>query len=118
MIHVLVASTLPLLWFFTQWARRGRRTSVRSLTMLAAGCVLSGTWAVTPDLPRLFGKMELYVELHHRSYCNVWWFHCAIDAHDAMDSSMIFPAVFVLVAIAVVAIAWRELATLEAEHKR
>ena len=131
MIHVLLASTLPLAVFFAAWWRRGRRTSVRALIVaaLAAGCtvvlkpsevaplplacLVSGAWAVTPDLPRLWGDLEWYVDLHHRSYCNVWWGHCAIDARDDIDSSMAFPVLFVLVTIAVFAVGWRELARRE-----
>lgn len=117
MIHVLVASALPLAIFFISWWRRGRRTSARSLVLLAFGCMLSSAWAVVPDMPRLWGNLEYYVELHHRSYCNAWWLHCAIDAHDDIDSSMLFPALFVLTAAAVFAVAWRELRKLEGEWR-
>ncbi|MEZ4359971.1 MAG: hypothetical protein R3B48_07320 [Kofleriaceae bacterium] len=115
MIHALLASTLPLLWFFASWLRRGRRTSARALVALALGCLASSLWAVVPDLPRLFGRTAYYFELHRRSYCDVWWLHCTIDAHDALDSSMVFPALFVVAAAAVFAVAWRELARREAE---
>lgn len=117
MIHVLLASALPLALFFQMWWRRGRRTGARQLVLLAVGCALSGAWAVVPDMPRLWGDLEYYVELHHRSYCNAWWLHCAIDAHDDIDSSMLFPALFVLAAAAVVAVGWRELRLLERERR-
>ena len=113
MIHVLLASTLPLAVFFAAWWRRGRRTSVRALIALPLACLVSGAWAVTPDLPRLWGDLEWYVDLHHRSYSNVWWGHCAIDARDDIDSSMAYPVLFVLVTIAVFAVGWRELARRE-----
>ena len=86
MIHALVASFLPLLVFFGAWLRRGRRTSARALVLLVAACGLSSAWAVVPDMPRLWGDLEYYVELHHRRYCNVWGGHCAIDARDDIDS--------------------------------
>jgi len=117
-IHVLIASSLPLAIFFAAWAARGRRTSPRALLLLALACAASGLWAVTPDVPRLFGYLTYYNELHHRSYCNVWWFHCAIDARDAIDSSMVFPVLFVLAAAAVFTVAWRELAVRERERAR
>lgn len=116
MIHVLLASALPLAIFFVSWWRRGRRTSARALVWLALGAMGSSAWAVVPDLPRLWGDLEYYVELHHRSYCNAWWLHCAIDARDDIDSSMLFPALFVLAAAAVLAVAWRELRLLERER--
>jgi hypothetical protein len=118
MIHVLLASALPLAIFFVSWWRRGRRTSARALVLLALGAMGSSAWAVVPDLPRLWGDLEYYVELHHRSYCNAWWLHCAIDARDDIDSSMLFPALFVLAAGAVLAVAWRELRLLEDERAR
>ena len=109
MIHVLLASALPLTIFFAAWLARGRRTSVRALVILPIACLISGAWAVTPDMPRVWGDLNLYVDLHHKAYCDVWWFHCTIDRHDAIDSSMLFPVLFVLAALAVLAVAWNEL---------
>lgn len=116
MIHVLLASALPLAIFFFSWWRNGRRTTARALVLLAFGCMASSAWAVVPDMPRLWGDLEWYVDLHHRSYCNAWWFHCAIDARDEIDSSMMFPSLFVLAAAAVLGVAWRELRLLERER--
>jgi drug/metabolite transporter (DMT)-like permease len=113
MIHVLLASALPLAVFFAWWWRRGRRVTPRGLVTLAIACLVSGAWAVAPDLPRLWGDRVTYVELHHRSYCDAWWFHCTIDRHEDIDSSMLFPVLFVLAAVAVLAVAWRELVHLE-----
>ncbi len=116
MIHALVASILPLALFFRAYARRGFRTSARALLLLVAGAGASSAWAVVPDMPRLWGNLEYYVELHHRRYCNVWWGHCFIDAHDEIDSSMWFPVLFVGLAATIVAVAWRELSLREAER--
>ncbi|MEZ4402390.1 MAG: hypothetical protein R3B06_20360 [Kofleriaceae bacterium] len=113
MIHVLLASTLPLAIYFARWLARGRRTTPRALVVLPLACLASGVWAVVPDLPRLWGDLPWYVELHHRSYCDVFWGHCAIDRHDAIDNSMVFPTLFVLVTVAVFWTGWRELARRE-----
>mgnify|MGYP000894221478 CR=1 FL=1 len=115
MIHVLLASSLPLAVFFAVWWTRGRRTSPRALVTLALACLVSSVWSIVPDTPRLWGDLVYYVELHHRSYCDVWWFHCAIDRRDAVDSSMLFPVLFVLAAASVLAVAWRELSQRERE---
>jgi hypothetical protein len=112
-IHVLVASSLPLAIFFALWWRRGKRTSPRALIILALSCLVSGAWAVFPDMPRAAGHLQLYMDLHHRSYCNIWWGHCLIDKHDDIDSSMLFPVLFVIAALSVLAVAWRELALRE-----
>jgi hypothetical protein len=117
-IHVLVASALPLAIFFAVWWLRGRRVTVRGLLLLALGCALSGVWAVIPDTPRLWGDLEYYVELHHRSYCDAWWFHCTIDRRDDIDSSMLFPVLFVLATVAVLAVAWLELRKRERAQER
>lgn len=117
MIHVLLASSLPLAVFFAVWWRSGRRTSPRALVTLALACLVSGVWSIVPDTPRLWGDLVYYVELHHRSYCDVWWFHCAIDRRDDVDSSMLFPVLFVLAAASVLAVAWRELARRERERE-
>ncbi|MBZ0236853.1 MAG: hypothetical protein K8M05_31280 [Deltaproteobacteria bacterium] len=113
MIHVLLASALPLAVFFAVWWRRGRRTTPRALVTLAVACLASGAWAVVPDMPRLWGDLVYYVELHHRPYCDVWWFHCAIDRREAIDSSMLFPVLFVVAAASVLGVAWHELARRE-----
>lgn len=113
MIHVLLASTLPLAIFFALWLRAGRRTTPRALIALPLACLVSGVWAVVPDLPRLWGDLPLYVDMHHKPYCNVFWGHCAIDRRDDIDNSMLFPVLFVLVTIAVFTIGWRELARRE-----
>jgi hypothetical protein len=118
MIHALVASAIPLLVFFAAWWQRGRRTSARALLLLVTGCLVSSAWAVVPDMPRLWGDLEYYVDLHHRGYCNVWWGHCAIDARDEIDSSMWFPVLFVIATAAVLIVTWRELALREAERAR
>ena len=117
MIHVLLASSLPLVVFFAVWWRSGRRTSPRALVTLSLACLVSGVWSIVPDTPRLWGDLVYYVELHHRSYCDVWWFHCAIDRRDDVDSSMLFPVIFVLAAASVLAVAWRELARRERERE-
>lgn len=109
MIHVLLASSLPLLVFALLWWRRGRRATFGALLGLPVACLVSGAWAVVPDMPRLWGDLQLYVDLHHKRYCDVFWGHCTIDRHEDIDSSMVFPALFVLVAVAVFAIGWREL---------
>lgn len=115
MIHVLLASSLPLTVFFAVWLFRGRRASLRSILILPFACLLSGAWAVIPDSPRLWGNKLYYTELHHRPYCDIWWFHCTIDRHDQIDSSMLFPVLFVVAAVAVLAIGWRELRRAERE---
>jgi hypothetical protein len=117
-IHVLIASMLPLAIFFALWWKRGRRTSPRALITLAIACLVSGAWAVVPDMPRLWGNLVLHVDMHHLSYCNVWWGHCAIDRRDAVDSSMLFPVIFVVAALSVLIVAWRELALRERERER
>lgn len=116
MIHALVASALPLAVFFVVWALRGRRVTVRGLLLLAVACAASSAWAVIPDMPRLWGDLPYYVALHHRSYCDVWWFHCAIDRRNDIDSSMLFPVLFVGAAVAVLAVAWLELRRREREE--
>lgn len=109
MIHVLLASSVPLLVFVALWLRRGRRATFASLILLPLACFVSGAWAVLPDTPRLWRNAVLYVDLHHVPYCDVWWWHCSIDARDDIDSSLVFPALFVLTAAIVFAIGWREI---------
>lgn len=118
MIHVILASSLPLVAFLLLWWRRGRRATSRSLVVLPLTCLVSGAWAVVPDMPRLWGDRDGNFALHHLRYCDVWWLHCTIDRRDDIDSSMAFPALFITLTIMVFAIGWREVRRAERGDRR
>ena len=75
--------------------------------------LLSGIWAVVPDLPRLFGDTARYMDWHRRPWTNVFWAHGWIDRHDAIDSWPYYPVIALAVAALVFGAAWRELHKLE-----
>jgi hypothetical protein len=107
--HVLIGAFLPFLICAVLYAARGFRAGGALLVLGPLAMLASGFVAIIPDLPRLWGNQVLYVEWHHRSWCNLAWGHCAIDRHDRIDSWPGFAVLFVLCGAVILAAAWREL---------
>jgi hypothetical protein len=108
----MLGAALPLLVCAVIYIARGRRASLRLLVLgpLVAG--LSGAWAVVPDLPRAFGDVDRYYQLHHASWCDVFWGHCWIDRGE-IDRPW-YPLAFIAVGVTILVVAWRELRRVEA----
>ena len=86
MIHVVVASALPLAICAVVYLARGGRAGLGLLVLGPLAMLVSGVVAVTPDLPRLWGDQVKYVDWHHASWCNLSWGHCLIDEHEDRKS--------------------------------
>ena len=117
MIHVVVASALPLAICAAIYVARGFRASGRLLLLGPLAMLVSGVVAVIPDLPRLWGDQVKYVDWHHRSWCNLSWGHCVIDKHDAIDSWPGWTLIAIAIGALVLGVAWRELRILEARWR-
>jgi hypothetical protein len=111
--HVVVGALLPLLVCVAIYVRAGGRAGPRLLVLGPLAMLISGGWAIVPDLPRLAGQMERYVAWHHTSYCDVFWGHCWIDRHPALEDWPYYPVVAMVLGALVFAAAWRELRKLE-----
>jgi hypothetical protein len=107
MNEVLIGASLPFAITFVLYVVRGFRASNRMLVWGPVAMGLSGAWAVVPDMPRLWGDLELYNELHHHPQCWVWYFHCQIDRVET--DSPIWSVGFVAVGVLLLVAAWREL---------
>jgi len=109
--HVMLGAALPFLVCAAIYLARGARASLGLLVLGPLAMGLSGAWAVVPDMPRALHHQDLYFRLHHYAHCNIWWFHCRIDAHEV--DYVWYPVVFVLVGALLLLVAWRELARTE-----
>ena len=83
------------------------RISLRGLVMLPVCMLLSVTWAIAPDIPRLLGMTLLYNRLTHDPRCDIFLWHYTIDRMES-DSSLFLP-VLVLLGACLLAAAWREI---------
>lgn len=86
--------------------RRGRAGIPLLITtpLLMSACAL---WAVIPDIPRLVGMTDLYLEWSRNPAMNVFFWHYSIDLME-VDSPWYAVGIVLLYAIVMLA-AWGEL---------
>ncbi len=111
MNQILLGATPPFLIAAVIYVARRRRASLCMLVAAPIAMLLSSVWAVVPDIPRLLGMSDLYVRLARDSRCNIFWWHYSID--NAETDSRWYAVGIVLMAAAMLYVAWRELALLE-----
>jgi len=107
MNHMLLGAAIPFLVGLIIYIHRGLRISLPALIILPLSMCLTMTWAVAPDLPRLFGLMGLYNRLNIDPRCNIFFWHYSIDKVET--SSPIYPLLFVSMWALLLLIAWQEL---------
>jgi hypothetical protein len=107
MDHCLLGGSFPLLIGIIVYLARGFRASFRMLVALPVAMALFMLWAVAPDLPRLFGNLELYRRLYNDPRCNIFLWHYYMDVHES--KSQLITVGFVLMFIFLLFMAWREL---------
>lgn len=112
MNHVLLGASLPLAVAVLLYVRAGWRASNRLLIAGPLAMGLFGAWAIVPDIPRALGLDGLYHRMRVEPLCDVFFFHYSIDKVES--DSPLYAVGFVVVAVAVLYAAWRELALREA----
>ena len=120
MDHLVVGATFFLIPLAAWYVWRGRRTTPLGLAVAPMLMAAGALWAVAPDIPRVLGRYALYARIHEDPrlgvFLNVFFFHHALDQTNAEDSPL-YLAVFFLMALALLAAAWRELAAREGERR-
>lgn len=113
MNQILIGMSVPFAVFAIAYFISGRRASPRVLIAVPL-CMMAGVlWAVAPDLPRLFGRGELYARLATDPRTDVCLWHYTID--QAEGNPPWVAACFVLILAAMLFAAWRELRLAEGQ---
>jgi hypothetical protein len=107
MNHVLLGAGIPFLLAACLYAIRRGRAGLPMLVLTPLAMAAGALWAVAPDLPRLVGLQGLYQRLAQDPRMNVCFWHYHLDRVET-DSS--WPAAgLLLMAVALIAAAWRQL---------
>lgn len=107
MNQVLLGVSVPFVIGLLFYIACGFRATIRMLVAVPVCMGLSALWAVAPDLPRLFGRQELYLRLSLDPRCDIFYWHYTIDMMEA-DSPWL-AAAFVAILVSMLFAAWREL---------
>lgn len=107
MNQLLLGASIPFLVGVLIYLCRGFRASFGMLVVMPFSMALGMIWAVAPDLPRLFGFYDLYMRLSLDPRCDIFFWHYSIDRIET--DSRWYAVGFVLLFIAIIGAAWREL---------
>ena len=113
MNQLLLGASIPFLVAMGVYAAQGFRAGMRWLILTPLGMALGMLYAVVPDLPRLFGMTELYLNLDRDPRMNIFLWHHTIDRLE--QPSPIYAVGLVLLLVLLLAAALRELYCTERE---
>ncbi|MBN1558559.1 MAG: hypothetical protein JW951_10495 [Lentisphaerae bacterium] len=113
MNQLLLGAAFPFAVGLILYVRRRARASLRLLTVVPAAMAAGALWAVAPDIPRLLGWSGLYLRLARSPWTDIFLFHYTIDRLES--DSPLFGLGLVLMAAALSAAAWREMALRETD---
>jgi hypothetical protein len=107
MNHLLLGASIPFLIATIVYIRRKFRASIIGLIVTPIFMSMTMTLAIAPDLPRLFGLMDLYNQLLRDPRCNIFFWHFSIDnvETESVWQSILLVLMWGLLLFA----AWREL---------
>jgi hypothetical protein len=112
--HLLVGAALPFLIGIVLYLCGRFRASFRMLVVIPLSIALCMTWAIAPDFTKLFGRMDLYYAVHRDPRIDIFFWHGSIDKIEKETPLCVLG--FVLLFIAIIVAAWRELHLAEKEH--
>jgi len=107
MNQILLGASFPFVLGLLVYLLRRCRASLSMLILTPIVIAFSCIWAVVPDLPRLVGRYDIYSRYAMDPRCNIFYWHYTIDMTES-DSSL-YGLGLVLLFLALVAAAWREL---------
>lgn len=107
MNHILIGAGIPFVLCLLPYMTRRGRASLTWLLATPAAMALGAAWALVPDVPRVLGLHDLYLQRMHDPRTNIFFWHHRLDATES-DSPLAI-AGCVLLVVALFAIAWREL---------
>ena len=108
MNQIVLGASIPFIFFLLVYIFRRMRAGFGWLISAPLAMAAGAIWAVVPDLPRLFGNYALYKTWMHAPWTDIFFWHYTID-HIESPNLAPWGAGFVLIALALLWIAWREL---------
>jgi hypothetical protein len=98
---------IPFLIAAIVYVRRRCRASLPLLIWTPFCMMLGSVWAIFPDIPRLIGRMDLYLDLKRSPRTDIFLWHYTIDLGE--QESIWYTVGVVVLLGCLVFVAWREL---------
>ena len=112
MNHVLIGSAVPFVVALVVFALRGGRFGVPALLVTPAAMLLGALWAVVPDIPRIAGMYDVYLDLMQSPRADIFFWHHTLDRIES--GSPWYAAGVAALYAALILLAWNELRRREA----
>ena len=110
---LLIGAAIPFLVGLLVYISRRFRAGFRLLILTPVFTALGMAWASAPDLPRVLGFHDFYNQLHTDPRINIFFWHYTIDRIET--ESPVYAMGFMLLFVAFILAAWRELRLAEGE---
>ncbi len=113
MNQIVMGAAIPYLVSAIIYCFRKARASMTLLVAAPLAMTACAIWAVVPDIPRALGMDSLYGRMAHDPRSNIFFMHYTIDKLET--DSILYTVAFVLMALSVFVVAWREVWLVERE---
>jgi hypothetical protein len=113
MNQIVIGAVIPYVIGAIVYFARRARASMALLVATPLAMAACAIWAVVPDIPRALGMDRLYGRMANDPRCDIFFFHYTIDKIET--DSILYTVAFVLMALSVFVVAWREVALRERE---
>jgi hypothetical protein len=113
MNQIVIGAAIPYTVSALVYCFRKARASMTLLIVGPLTMVACAVWAVVPDIPRALGMDGLYSRMAGDPRSNIFFMHYTIDKLET--DSILFTVAFVLMALSIFAVAWREVWLTERE---
>ncbi|MBL7077209.1 MAG: hypothetical protein ISS31_07045 [Kiritimatiellae bacterium] len=115
MNQIVIGAAIPYLVSAVIYLFRQGRASMTLLVIGPLAMAACAVWAVVPDIPRALRMDGLYHKMANDPRCNIFFMHYTIDKLET--DSILYLVAFVLMALSVFAVAWREVWLTERERE-
>ncbi len=114
MNQIVIGAAIPYVASALIYFAGKARASTTLLIVGPLSMAMCAVWAVVPDIPRALGMDSLYHRLANDPRSNIFFMHYTIDKLEG--ESILYTVAFVLMALSVFVVAWREVWLTEQER--
>jgi len=86
MNHFLYGATIPFVVGALIYLVRGCRANLVMLIFIPLAMGGLAVWACAPDIPRMLGFHQYYMQIHSTSHINIFLWHYTIDQNEIESS--------------------------------